>query len=824
MPQMTPERWQRVTALLDEVLPHAPDQRQKLLVELCQGDDELRAEIESLLRYEEQCVSLLEEPLAPPPRHDPTTLEAAAGTGEAAAEADDVGLRIGPYRVIRRLGAGGMGTVYLAAREDDFRKRVALKRIKRRVLSEEVRFRFENERQILADLEHPNIARILDAGKTEDQLPYFAMEYVEGRPIDRYCDRRQLNVRQRIELVLEVCSALHLAHQNLVVHRDLKPGNILVNSQGVPKLIDFGIAKHLEPSSVPHDVATRLGTQPMTLKYASPEQLWGLSITTAADIYSLGVLIYQLLTGHDPYPFDQGLAAMHHSICELEPVRPSAAVGRSLEVQLSEHHRERRTPESVSRARGTTPDRLKSALAGDLDGILLKALRKKPANRYRSVEQLAADLRRHLEGLPVSACEGTFRYLTGKFVRRHTIGLVLAGAIMVALAGIGLAVARSEQAKARAERTVDLLESVIEVFNPDEAGNKVTPLAFLNRTRQQLTEDLKSDPELLADLLSGSLRRMYSRLGHQEEALAALEEALVILRTLHPGDHPKIAETLLNQGTNLIRLGDYQRGEERSRDALEMRRRLGMTGAALAAPLGNLATVLALQGKHDEAARRYEEVLEVQRQYLGTGSPESGQTLRNLATLEMLRGDEDRAERLLRQAREIVLETHGPTSLKAAELGSTRGRILHAQGRLAEAEKELMTALEVRRRKLDLDHADIARTERNLAAVLIEIGELDTARALLDHAQPALRREKPPGDWEIAEIEGLLGGVMTAQGLYREAESCLIASYRTIEASRGPETIYTQQAIGRLVQLYEKWNKPARAAEYRALLHFEQNG
>ncbi len=824
MPQMTPERWQRVTALLDEVLPHEPDRRKQLLAELCRGDDDLRREVESLLRYEEECVSLLEEPLAP---WDPASGSTTAPAGKEPDEADEVGLRIGPYRVLRKLGAGGMGTVYLAAREDDFQKRVALKRIKRRALSEEVLFRFENERQILADLEHPNIARILDAGKTRDLLPYFAMEYVEGQSIDRYCDRHRLTVRQRIELVLEVCSALQLAHQNLVVHRDLKPGNILVDGDGVPKLIDFGIAKHLEPDSVPHDVATQLGTQPMTLKYASPEQLWGLPITTAADIYSLGVLLYQLLTGHDPYPFDQGLLRMHRSICEREPLRPSLAVCRSLEIQRPEDRPEQRTPESVSWARGTNPAMLKRALTGDLDGILLKALRKQPENRYRSVEQLACDLRQHLAGMPVSACEGTFRYLAGKFVRRHALPLTVLGVMLAVVIASGLAVAgvqgRTEQARARAERTVDLLENVIEVFDPDEAGNRVTPLDFLNRTRDQLTEDLKSDPDLLADLLRGSLRRSYNRLGHQQEALAALEEAQVILRTLHPDGHPALAEVLLNKGTTLDGMGDYQAAERFSRQALEMRRQLGMEGADLAGPLANLAAARYRKGELDEAAELYRQALDIMRHDVGPDSSESTTLLRNLGMLEFSRDRLHLAEPLLQQALRIELRDLGVDSSTVARRRSDLGRVFLAQGRLGQAERELMKAVELQRVKFDAGHIGVARTDRNLAALMIERGELATAEVILEHAQRAFRRqslhlERPGEDVQVAEIESLLGALLTAQGRFREAEPCVIESYRVIEASRGPELIYTRQALERVIHLYEDWGKPELAGHYRGLL------
>ncbi len=830
MSQMTPERWQRVTALLDEVLPCDPSQRETLLAGLCGGDEELRREVESLLRYEEQCVSVLEEPLLPwqPDGRDSGDGRLTEGAEVAEPqETDETGLRIGPYRVLRRLGAGGMGTVYLAARENDFRKRVALKRIKRRALSEEVLFRFENERQILADLEHPNIARILDAGKTEDLLPYFTMEYVEGLPVDRYCNRHRLSVRQRIELVLDVCSALQLAHQNLVVHRDLKPGNILVTTEGVPKLIDFGIAKHLEPESVPHDLATRAGTQPMTLKYASPEQLWALPITTAADIYSLGVLLYQLLTGHDPYPFDQGLLAMHRSICERQPVKPSVAVTRSVEVRLPEDSSELRTPESVSFARGTSPGKLEAALAGDLDGILLKALRKRPEKRYRSVEQVADDLRRHLEGLPVSACEGTFRYLAGKFVRRHAWGLAAAAVILLLLIGSGVAMTRTEQAKERAraelaERSVSLLEGLIQVYDPDVGGSKVTPLAFLNSARREITEDLQSEPELLADMLGGSLRRVYSRLGRHQEALAVLEEALVILRTLHPRDHEKTAEVLLNKGSSLYRLGDLEQADQSWLAAFEMRQRLGMDGADLAAPLTNLATLRIHEGKPDEAARLYAEVLEILDRHLGPESPESASPLRNLGMLKLQRSRPAEAEPLLLQALEIELRVHGPESLRVARLRSALGRVYYAAGKLDEADRELLEALKVRRLKLDPDHVNVARAERNLAAVLIDLGELDTAEVLLANAQVAFRRERSPDDWEIAEVESLLGALLAARRRYPEAEACLVDSYRTIEAARGREANYARQALSRMVRLYDTWGKPEQVEQYRAIL--EGNG
>ncbi len=845
MSPITPERWQRVTSLLDAVLPYEPSQRGRLLVDLCAGDEKLRREVESLLRYEEEYVSVLDEPLAPwrPSNLDPPGLRRSAWdrsgldtlpANQAKSEIDEVGARIGPYRVLEQLGAGGMGTVYLAAREDDFRKRVALKRINDEVMSEEVLFRFENECQIVADLEHPNIARILDAGKTRDRLPYFAMEYVDGESIDEYCNRHRLPLRQRIELVLEVCSALQVAHQNLVVHRDLKPGNILVTRDGVPKLIDFGIAKHLVPASASHDLTSHSGNQPMTLRYASPEQLRNLPITTAADIYSLGVLIYQLLTGHDPYPFDQGVVGMHRSICEHEPLVPSVAVGRSIEVRLSKNRTEQRTPESVSWARGTSPGKLRSALAGDLDSILLKALRKQPENRFRSVEQLAEDLDRHLKGLPVSACEGTFRYIAGKFVRRHRAALAVS--MLLILAAVGLVIAALQQrtaaeearindARARAGRTVDLLEKVIEVFGPDDAGDRVTPLDFLTDTQQQITEDLgTADPELLADLLRGFVMQAYKRLGHQQQALTALEQAQEILEALHPGeDHPKLAEILVDQGATLVRLRNPKKAEVRSRAGLEMRQRLGLKGVDLTSPMVNLASSFHQQGEPEEAIRLYREVVAILRRELGPGSQESAAPLRNLGMAEFVQGRVVEARELLQESLDIELQRRGPNSLRVASLRSALGRVFHAEGWTEEAERELREALRMRRAVLESDSLDVARAERNLAALMIELGELATAEVLLGHAQQALRKQnlllaKPDQDWEMAETESLLGEHLLAQGRFLEAETCLVESYRTIALVRGPDAIYAKQALNRVIQLYEQWGKPAEAENYRVLL------
>ena len=362
------------------------------------------------------------------------------------------GQRFGAYQVIREIGRGGMGAVYLAARADDqFKKRVALKILRADVNAQEVLSRFRHERQILASFDHPNIAGLLDGGSTPAGEPYFVMDYVEGTAIDQYCDSHSLSVAERITLFRQVCSAVQYVHQNLIVHRDLKPGNILVTADGVPKLLDFGIAKILKPEMMATMVnATRAEDRVMTPAYASPEQVRGEPITTASDIYSLGVVLFELLTGRRPYRMKSNTAhELARAICDDEPDKPSTAITKT----------DRGTPqaaarvEELSRKRSTEPDRLERGLKGDLDNILLKAMRKEPQRRYSSVEQFSEDLHRHLANLPVSAHEDSFRYRSEKFVRRNVIP-VTAGAIAVLSLLAALIVTTIEFRQARNDRAL----------------------------------------------------------------------------------------------------------------------------------------------------------------------------------------------------------------------------------------------------------------------------------------------------------------------------------------------------------------------------------
>jgi serine/threonine protein kinase len=430
---LTPESWRRVRQILEQALEVAPEQRSVYLEEACAGNQTLRREVEALIAADQQAGTGF---LAGSAVEASTILAAAEELASLA------GTRIGPYQVVEEIGHGGMGTVYRAVRADDqYRKEVAIK-VVRGGLGDEFRLhRFLSERQILANLDHANIARLLDGGATEDGRPYVVMEYVEGLPIDEYCDQGKLPVPERLKLFRTVCSAVAYAHQRLVIHRDIKPVNILVTKDGDPKLLDFGIAKILDPEDTGVDQTVTV-MRLMTPEYASPEQVRGEPITTASDVYSLGVVLYGLLTGRRPYgPASHVPRDIVQAVIETEPEKPSASVTRAETV----------TSQAVSETRDEIPEKLQRRLRGDLDNIVLKSLRKEPERRYASVEQFSEDIRRHLEGLPVIARPDTFFYRSGKFVKRHKASVAAAITVLLTLI-VGLVITVHETYIARAER------------------------------------------------------------------------------------------------------------------------------------------------------------------------------------------------------------------------------------------------------------------------------------------------------------------------------------------------------------------------------------
>ncbi len=831
---MTPERWQQVKQILDRAAACPEDRRRALVEEACGDDEELRREVESFLELDEEVEDFIEEPW--------WTLHR-KGPAPATAEDRSRGRRIGPYRIERLIGRGGMGSVYLAVREDDYRQRVALKLVTWGADSEEILARFYNERQILANLQHPNIARLLDGGTTDEGLPYVVMEYVEGEPIDRYCETRQLSIRDRLHLFRKVCEAVYYAHQNLVVHRDLKPGNILVTEDGTPRLLDFGIAKLLAGGVASKTVQTVAGQGPMTPTYASPEQILNDPITTASDVYSLGVLLYRLLSGHLPYRLEgTGYAEMVRVICLREPDRPSTAAGRRpTVVPVADAEPTAPAVPAAAASPGVGPPkperpppiegrRLRRRLAGDLDAITLKAMRKEPQHRYRSVAELSEDIRRHLVGLPVLARKGTWLYTAGKFVRRNRLALA-AVLVIVGFAATTTvlwrraveeraqavsAQARAERQQSRAERVTHFLEDLFKSANPDATrGDEVTVREILERGKEQIAEGLEDEPEIRAEIL-GTLGSVYSNLGVYEEAVELKRRALQVRRQEDPSDRPELAKDVNNLASILYATGDYEGAESHFREALEMRQRLGQDEADLDTTMNNLASTLTQRGEYQEAERLYRQVLEIRRRIFGPRDPKVATALYSLGSLQSENGDFERAEPLLRQALEIRSRAFGPDHTSVAQVCNSLGRMLHARGEEQEARRFYERALTIRRQRLGEDHVLVAYSEKNLAALLLEQGETEAAGELLEQALATLRRTRPPGDWAIADAESLLGAYLTAQGRFAEAEPYLTESYRVIREIEGGETISARAALSRLVALYQAWDRPEKAAEVRA--------
>jgi WD40 repeat protein/serine/threonine protein kinase len=435
---MTGEQMEIMMEIFDTALGLAPEERDQYLRAACAGDEGLQARIEQLLLRREEAGDFLEQPVLPDPSHEAFAL---------------AGRHIGPYKLLRELGHGGMAIVYLAIRADDvYQKEVAVKLVWPGMERTGVIRRFKQERRILARLDHPNIARLLDGGATEEGWPYVVMEYVDGAPITEYCDQRRLNISERLRLFRTVCAAVAYAHRNLIVHRDLKPGNIFVTADGTVKLLDFGIAKLLDPESQLADL-TQTGLHLLTPEYASPEQMRGEAITTASDVYSLGVVLYELLTGHRPHRVKHlTLPELARAIAEAEPEKPSAAVNRVVTENDAEGNaRVARSPETVSVTREGRPDRLRRRLAGDPDNIALMALRKDPHERYPSAAQLGEDIERHLAGRPVIARKHTVIYRTGKTIRRHKAGTIVAALLFIALIAGAVSLFQREKANRRIE-------------------------------------------------------------------------------------------------------------------------------------------------------------------------------------------------------------------------------------------------------------------------------------------------------------------------------------------------------------------------------------
>ena len=802
--ELTPERWARVESLFDRAVQLPPTEREAFLQTSCADDLELCGYIVSLLQIDSGAAANdLEK----------TVVNALQSAIPGAMERQDEmeGSLLGPYRIIRTLGTGGMGVVYLAERADEhYEQRVAIKLGRLRLVDRESEQRLRSERQILANLDHPNIARLIDGGAADDGTPYIVMEYIDGVRIDTYCDKHRLTVGQRLDLFQSICTALHYAHQNLVVHRDIKPSNILVTDDGTPKLLDFGIAKLIDAQGAAAAGLTREGAVVMTPENAAPEQVLGQAITTATDTYALGLLLYSLLTGMPAYTLDGRMPSeMARIICQKTPDPPSVRIANAINAARRRH--DQAFVEQIGRRRGTTTERLRRRLRGDLDTIILSALRKEPERRYRSVNQLGDDLLLHRDSKPIVARADSWSYRAGKFVRRHYAGVAMSVLMVVLLAAFGVTMSIQNK-RIAAER--DLAQQVStfleEIFrSPDPAntrGADVTAKEILQTGARRINRDLQDQPEIRATLME-TIGRVYMHLADYTSSAEMLELSLELRQQLFGGTHASIATSKNELARTLIRQADYVRANALLQEALESNEAdFGSRSPAVAENLFNLAEVhlqtgelnqaveyarasiaiysehetdraieladannvlarcFQLMGNLDESETHMREAIDIVREHGGIDHPLLAYYLQHLGVLLQSKGDIEGAEKALEQSVDATRRIWGDRHDLIGATRAIQGRLLHDKGDLKEAAAAFREALSIDRDARGAEHPHIGYDLTSLAMVLHDAGELAEAQDSLREALRIYELSLGEDHQYIASALTELGAVLTAGG------------------------------------------------------------
>ena len=836
-------RWDRVKELFDKAVERPPDERAAFLDEAC-DDPDVRVEVETLLEADQNAPSFLE-----------------GGAGKAGRpliqdEDDGTGRQIGPYRLVEPIGRGGMGVVYRAERADGaFEHEVAVKFLPRYFETGARVARFRAERQILADLNHPNIARLLDGGVTEEGTPYLVMEYVEGESITHYADRHDLSVEERLALLQTVLTAVQVAHANLVVHRDLKPSNILVTEDGQVKLLDFGIAKLLDTEDASWTLPrTHTGQQPMTPEYAAPEQVTGGSITTATDTYQIGVLAYELLTGERPFDLaDKRPSEMEQIVAEEMPTKPSTALR-----QPSSHR-------ATSR-----PQAWAQRLRGDLDTIILKALRKEPERRYTSAEAIADDIQRYLAQRPIEARPATWAYRSKKFVRRHRWSVLATAAVaMVGLIFIGALVMqrnialderdRAEYEAEKAERVTQFLTDLLEAEMPDEAqGEEVTVQQVVDRGTERIDEEMADQPELqatlymttgkvyrslgdleaadsllyrattLADMLTGAsadevhaeglreLGQLRSSQAELEEAETLLRQSLALQRSLHDDDHEEIAIGLVDVAELLRQQGKYDEAEPLYHEALDMYERLyEEPSESVGVTLSNTGLMYHESGRYADAKQYYQDAFD---EFHAAGAEMSTGTaavMHNLAGLWRGTGRYLQADTLFQSAveldREMLGDDHHLTATSLGNLGMT----YRLRGKLDEADTVLQEAVDILEARFPAHHPSLILRMRNRLLVLIDQGRYDEADDLLGEIQT--RRDARSEDDSLRVYHRYRAISEHQQGQYDRAEMSARAAIEHSEADDNSASVARNRALLRDILIAQGQHDEARQVAEQVL-------
>jgi len=858
-------RWAIVEDLFNAALGLEPERRDTFIRRNTGGDRALGDEIRGLLNAHERASDAFLSTL---------DLDRAA----ALLESDDCALRpgerIGSYVIERELARGGMGVVYLAKRGDDqFEQRVALKVVRDGVATASLLRRFFRERRILARLQHPNIASLLDGGMIDDGRPFLAMEYVEGSPITKYCDGRRAGVEERLRLFMDACTAVQSAHQRLVIHRDLKPANILVSADGRVKLLDFGIAKLLDPDTDEGAATpTEAGLRALTPEYAAPEQVRGEQVTTATDVYSLGVVLYELLSGHRPHRFEsRKLEAVARVLREEVPAAPSVAAGRAESSRAPHAATDALTPERVATERDTTPERLRRRLTGDLDAIALTALRYEPGQRYGSAQALREDIHRHLSRVPISARRDTLAYRTGRFVRRNRAAVGATALALVSLIG-GLAATAWQAREATRQRDLALREAdkaarvsafVTELFRlADPArsrGEQLTVRETLDTGRVWIERELAAQPELRVDM-AHQLGEIYFRLGLYDEA-RKLWESAVLTGIAHYGEtNETVLYTMLDLVKALENLGRGDSAEVLARRSLTIFRglpELRDRDFAATNVLHRLGNTLRLRGRLADAEPLLVEALETLPPNHREAAERRTVISTTLAHVRRARGDAAGAEALYREVLATRLAVWGEEHPEVANALVNLAGALSDQRRYPEAEMRFRDGLEMRRKLQGETHPDFALDLGAFAELKRRAGDLDSAARLysqalklqrqafpqrhfrlvgtllglaevllqqgrVEGAEPLLREAVATGTialganhHQVAEARSALGYSLTRLGRWKEAEAHLVAGYESLAASLGHDASATRLARERLAAHGERMRGRGVSAHQR---------
>ncbi len=730
---MHQNKWENIKKIFNIAIDLTADERLKYLERECGEDEEMLSEINSLLTFYNKSGNFLETSSV-------IILE------EEDTQARDVmnGETVGKYRIEDKLGEGGMAVVYSASRIDkQFKRKVAVKFIKRGMDTEEIIRRFKFEQQALADLSHPYIARIIDGGTTENGLPYFVMEPVYGVPVNKYCESNKLSTLERINLFLKICEAVKFAHQNLIVHRDLKPQNIFVTQDGNPKLLDFGIAKLLDTGEE-HALNTRAGVRLMTLDYASPEQLAGKTVTTATDVYSLGVILYELLTDHSPYDFKSNFPTEKENIITTsEPEKPSSVIKKTKRILVQG---ETISPQDIENNRNETINRIRTRLTGDLDNIILKALQKDPERRYSSVEQFAEDISRSLNGLPVIAHKDSIFYRSSKFIERHKTGVLVASLILILLiAGMGGIIYQSNIANKnkdlaeiearKAERINSFLQEMLASPDPSREGSEIKVVDVMDDAGKKIKDELEGEPEVQSELRK-TLGITYQGLGFYEKAIEELEEAVNLLNSFE-SDPLERAAAYKNLAVAHHYNGDYEEAESYYRKSISLHENIPDNKDILyAEALNDYGTLKMDIEEIDSSLVYFRNSLSLYLNIFGKkGSEDVASVLSNIGLAHQYNKNLDSAEYYLRRSLKMNLNLSNGENFNIVYNYNNLAFVYHDKNDLNGAREMFSKSLEMRKKLLRPDHPQLALAIYNLGCITYYSEDHQASIKLIEEAQ-----------------------------------------------------------------------------------------